>query len=248
MAAFPKGLRGNYNSPVIRAIGFDLDNTLFDHRMAATRGLELLIDEKSWAYHGNESVGSEWHRLEDLYFAQYVAGTMTLIEHRRARMRNFLTLTDVLIHNRELDALWEDYLRHYSNSWIAYPDVTSVLRDLKTAGYKLAVLTNGQQAQQEAKLATMGLTDFFEVVLAIGTVDALKPDRKAFDHLCRVLECESEEVVYVGDDLDYDVRASINAGLKGVWLNRNNSPSPTDIPTHLQSLNSLMSLLRSEHA
>lgn len=224
---------------MIRAIGFDLDNTLFDHRKAATRALELLVEEKGWNYASSTSVGSEWHRLEDLYFAQYVAGTMTLMEHRRARMRNFLTSTDALIEERRLDALWDDYLRHYSNSWVAYPDVKSVLDSLKESGYKLAVLTNGQQAQQEAKLAAMGLAAHFEVVLAIGTVDALKPDRRAFEHLCKVLECDAEEVLFVGDDLDYDVRASINAGLRAVWLNRDGLKAPEGITRQIQSLNDL---------
>jgi putative hydrolase of the HAD superfamily len=228
---------------MIRAIGFDLDNTLFDHREAATRGLELLIDEKGWKYINDLSVGSEWHRLEDHFFAQYVAGTMTLMEHRRARMRGLLASTDVFVENRDLDALWDDYLRHYSNSWVAYPDVTSVLSSLKAAGYKLAVLTNGQQAQQEAKLAAMGLTELFETCLAIGTVDALKPNRQAFEHLCRVLECDAEEVLFVGDDLDYDVRASINAGLKGVWLNRSGLNAPEDITSQITSLNALRGVL-----
>lgn len=228
---------------MIRAIGFDLDNTLFDHREAATRGLELLIAQKGWTYLGVESVGKEWHRLEDIYFAQYVAGTMTLMEHRRARMREFLVSTDAQVIDHELDNLWNDYLRHYSNSWVAYSDVYGALTDLKGSGYKLAVLTNGQQAQQEAKLAAMGLTDLFEDVLAIGTVDALKPDQGAFAHLCRVLECAPEEILFVGDDLDYDVRASINAGLQGVWLNRNGLATPEGIGAQVQSLNFLRDFL-----
>lgn len=228
---------------MIRAIGFDLDNTLFDHREAATRGLELLVRDKEWTYFGNESVGREWHRLEDLYFAQYVAGTMTLVEHRRARMRNFLSSTDATVDDQDLDRLWEDYLHHYSNSWVAYTDVQAALEKLKTAGFKLAVLTNGQQAQQEAKLAAMGLTQLFEAVLAIGTVEALKPDQRAFAHLCLVLECEPNEVVFVGDDLEYDVRAAISAGLHGVWLNRDGRATPPDISTQVQSLDYLKDLL-----
>ncbi len=228
---------------MIRGIGFDLDNTLFDHREAASRGLELLIDEKGWTYHGTESAGRQWHLLEDLYFAQYVAGTMTLIEHRRARMRNFLTSTDAQIDERELDDLWDGYLHHYSDSWVAYSDVLFALTDLKAAGYKMAVLTNGQQAQQEAKLNAMGLMHLFEAVLAIGTVDALKPNQGAFEHLCRVLECEPSEVLFVGDDIEYDVRASISAGLQGVWLNRDSLATPDGINAQIQSLGSLRGFL-----
>jgi len=230
---------------MIRAIGFDLDNTLFDHREAATIGLELLMKEKKWTYVGNESVGKTWHRLEDLYFAQYVAGTMTLMEHRRARMRGFLVSTDAQIEESKLDELWDDYLVHYSNSWVAYSDVRPTLEQLKATGYKMAVLTNGQQAQQEAKLSAMGLNDLFEAVLAIGTVDALKPDQRAFTHLCRVLECEPNEVLFVGDDIEYDVIASINAGLRGVWLNRNGLDSPTEIFSQVQTLGSIQELLLS---
>ncbi len=228
---------------MIRAIGFDLDNTLFDHREAATRGLELLVQDKGWTYSGNENLGKAWHRLEDIYFAQYVVGTMTLVEHRRARMRTFLTSTDAAVKDEDLDNLWNDYLLHYSNSWVAYSDVPAALVELKASGLKLAVLTNGQQAQQEAKLAAMGLTHLFKAVLAIGTVDALKPDQRAFAHLCRVLDCEPNEVLFVGDDLEYDVRAAIHAGLHAVWLNRDGIATPPDISTQVQSLGSLKDLL-----
>lgn len=224
---------------MIRAIGFDLDNTLFDHRRAASRGLGLLIDEKGWTYHGTESVARQWHRLEDLFFGQYVAGTMTLVDHRRARMRNFLALTNAQIDESELDDLWSNYLHHYSDSWVAYPDVLVSLTELKETGYKMAVLTNGQQAQQEAKLHAMGLTHLFEAVLAIGTVDALKPNQSAFQHLCRVLECEPREVLFVGDDIEYDVRASISAGLQGLWLNRDSLATPDGINDQIQSLSSI---------
>lgn len=227
---------------MIRAIGFDLDNTLFDHRVAATRGLELLVRDKGWTYLGRENVGKEWHHLEDVYFAQYVAGTMTLMEHRRARMRNFIASTDAKIDDRDLDDLWSDYLRHYSNSWVAYSDALVALEELKKAGFKLAVLTNGQQAQQEAKLSAMGLSHLFEAVLAIGTLEALKPDKRAFAHLCRVLECDPDEVLFVGDDLEYDVRGAISAGLHGVWLNRDGLETPSDVSTQVKTLSSLIDL------
>lgn len=228
---------------MIRAIGFDLDNTLFDHTEAAATAMRSLVQEKKWTYRGSESIGAKWHRVETIYFSQYAAGVMTLVEHRRARMREFLESTEVNTDELELDLLWNEYVRHYSDSWIAYSDAVDALRELKTAGYKMAVLTNGQQAQQEAKLKAIGLSYLFEACLAIGTVEALKPDPRAFAQLCRVLDCEPHEVLFVGDDVDVDVRASISAGLNGVWLNREGVPTPPDITAQVQSLNSLKDLL-----
>lgn len=228
---------------MIRAIGFDLDNTLFDHTEAAATAMRTLVHEKRWTYNGAESIGAEWHRVETIYFSKYAAGEMTLMEHRQARMRVFLESTDVNPDEVELDLLWTEYVGHYSNSWIAYTDAVDSLRELKAAGYRMAVLTNGQQAQQEAKLEAIGLRDMFEACLAIGTVEALKPDPRAFAQLCRVLDCQPHEVLFVGDDLDVDVRASIRAGLRGVWLNREGISIPPDIGAQVQSLDSLMELL-----
>lgn len=228
---------------MIRAIGFDLDNTLFDHTEAAAAAMRALVAEKGWTFSGSSSIAAEWHRVETIYFSQYAAGFMTLSEHRRARMRDFLLHTNAHIDEVGLDLLWSDYLRHYAHSWIAYSDVTDALHSFKAAGYKMAVLTNGQQAQQEAKLEAIGLTNIFVACLAIGTVEALKPDPRAFAQLCRVLECEPHEVLYVGDDVDVDVRASIHAGLRGVWLNRDGLPTPPDIISQVSSLANLKEFL-----
>lgn len=228
---------------MIKAIGFDLDNTLFDHTEAAATAMRTLVKQKGWTYTGATTIGAEWHRVETIYFSLYAAGHMTLTEHRRARMRVFLESTDAHHEDAELDLLWSEYVHNYADSWIAYSDAAVALTNLKAAGYKMAVLTNGQQAQQEAKLAAIGLSDMFEACLAIGTVEALKPDPRAFAQLCRVLECEPHEVLYVGDDLDVDVRASVNAGLRGVWLNRNGLDAPPDIHMQVHTLESLQALL-----
>ena len=228
--------------PTIRAIGFDLDNTLFDHSAAAAKAVELLIEEKGWSYIGENDLANEWKRVEDFFFSKYMVGSLTLIEHRHARMREFLRSTDAA-GEPEPGELFDEYLIYYRQCWVAYPDTYSALEELKAAGLRMAVLTNGQQAQQEAKISAMGLNDFFEKVLAIGTVDAIKPDKKAFAHLCRVLESEPSEILFVGDDLDIDVRASIAAGLNGVWLNRHGLPIPKEILAHIETLASIKEII-----
>lgn len=229
---------------MIRAIGFDLDNTLFDHTEAAAEAMRRLIHQRDWTYTGETSVGAEWHRVETIYFSQYVAGIMTLVEHRRARMRVFLESTNATVSQHELDDLWNAYLVHYAKSWVAYSDAHEALNELKALSIRMAVLTNGQQAQQEAKLQAIGLSNMFEGCLAIGTVEALKPDPRAFQQLCRLLECEPHEVLFVGDDIDIDVRASINAGLNGVWLNRDALETPNDISVEIHTLSKLKLMAR----
>ena len=225
---------------MIRAVGFDLDDTLLDHRGAASTAIASLLRQQGWVYEGATEFGKEWQRLEQLHFAEYIAGNLTLIQQRRARMRDFLALVEVEAHEAELDDLFKEFLSHYAKSWVAFPDVMPTLGELHHSGFRLAVLTSGQQEQQEAKLASMGLLEMFDSVLAIGTLSVPKPDARAFLELSSALGCPPHEVVYVGDDPQWDALAATKAGLRGVWLNREGQDGPDGIGTQVRTLDSLI--------
>jgi len=225
---------------VIRAVGFDLDDTLLDHRSAASAGLAALVKQQDWVYEGVIELGKEWERVERLHFANYIAGALTMREQRRERMRDFLALAEVEVRDTELDELFEEYLSHYAKSWVPFPDVRRTLENLSHLGFRLAVLTNGQQEQQESKLASMGFLEMFESVLAIGTLTAPKPDARAFLELSSALGCLPDEVLYVGDDPHCDAIAATKAGLHGVWLNRAGQDGPDGIGIQVRTLDFLV--------
>ena len=225
---------------MIRAVGFDLDDTLLDHRSAASKAIASLLEQQGWVYQGATEFGREWQRLEQLHFAEYIAGNLTLIQQRRARMHDFLAMVEVEAHGTELDDLFEEFLSHYAKSWVPFPEVRATLENLRSSGFHLAVLTSGQQEQQEAKLASMGFLEMFESVLAIGTLTAPKPDARAFLQLSSALGCLPEEVLYVGDDPHCDAIAATKAGLHGVWLNRAGQDGPEGIGIQVRTLDSLV--------
>jgi len=228
---------------VIRAVGFDLDDTLLDHRGAATNGIASLLHQQGWTYKGEHELGAEWAAIERVYFDQYRLGNLTMDEQRRERMRAILEMVNVDLREIEIKNLFAEYLKHYAKSWTAFPDALPILNELKGAGFRLAVLTNGQQQQQEAKLARIGMTDMFEKVLAIGSLSALKPECGAFMDLCSVFDAAPNEVVYVGDDVHRDAIAATEAGLHGVWLNREGESAPPGVKAEVRTLAPLLSAI-----
>lgn len=225
---------------MIRAVGFDLDDTLLDHRGAASTAIAALLRQQGWVYQDAAELGLEWQRLEQLHFAEYIAGKLTIVQQRRARMRDFLAVVEVEAEESELDDLFREFLSHYARSWVAFPDVLPTLDTLHRSGFRLAILTSGQQEQQEAKLASLGLLHMFDAVLAIGTLSVPKPDARAFVELSSALACAPHEVVYVGDDPHWDAIAATKAGLRGVWLNREGREGPEGIGTEVRTLDSLV--------
>lgn len=62
----------------------------------------------------------------------------------------------------------------------AWPDVIPALQSLRTAGVRLALLSNFTAAMQAANIRAAGLDDFFEAHLTTDAVKAYKPDPRSY--------------------------------------------------------------------
>jgi putative hydrolase of the HAD superfamily len=102
---------------------------------------------------------------------------------------------------------------------IVYSDVVPALKDLRTK-YDLGLVTNGAPDLQREKLGGSKLGVFFDVVIVSGDVGVGKPDTRIFKLACEQLKTGPETAVVVGDSLGRDIGGAQQAGIKGVWLNR----------------------------
>ena len=98
-----------------------------------------------------------------------------------------------------------------------YPDAADCLRALHDAGYRIGVVGN-QPARAEAALADLGLP--IDLLATSSTWGAQKPDPRFFARIATELELPAEEIVYVGDRLDNDVRPAAAAGMQAIFIRR----------------------------
>jgi len=200
----------------VRAVLFDLDGTLMDHDAAREAAVAELLA-------GDAALAEEWRRLEALHYDQYAAGRCSFAEQRRRRVRGIHAAMGAAEPADEVcDAWFAGYLKRYRGHWRAFDDVAPALAALAAAlpDAALGVITNGEGEPQRAKLAAIGLTDRFPVVVASGEVGLAKPDPAIFALACERLGVEPAGAAYVGDRLDLDAHGAAAAGLRGVWLDR----------------------------
>lgn len=234
----------------IRAVGFDLDDTLLDHTSSAQAGIRAWLGQRGIA--GGDDIDEVWIAIEHEFYGQHKAGLIDFGEQRRRRIAAIMRhvgIDAVPDDAATLDALFLDYLAVYAESWRAFDDVLGSLKRLRDTGLALGVLTNGNREQQEDKLRRVGLSDAFDVVLCMNDVPEAKPSPLAFGALADRLGVPAESVVYVGDHLDYDVAGAIGAGMRAVWLDRQGGTALDDVPaaaTRIESLTDLLSLLAEE--
>jgi HAD superfamily hydrolase (TIGR01549 family) len=99
-----------------------------------------------------------------------------------------------------------------------YPDALPALTRLREQGYRTAVMGN-QRSEKTAELLAVGVSA--DVVAMSGELGAEKPAAAFFAAaLERLGRPSAHDVAYVGDRIDFDVRASAAAGLRPVWLRR----------------------------
>ncbi len=186
-----------------------------------------------------EEFAQLWNRAQDRHMDRYVAGEISFQEQRRERI---CEVFEAKFSDAEADDLFSIYLGHYENSWRAYPDVLPCLESLRVD--HVAVITNGDGAQQRKKLRRTGLADGFAGVIASGDFGCSKPDPRIFHYACERASVNPSDAIHVGDSLTVDYDGASAAGLRGVLLVREESAMPADpsIAT-LRSLNELPSLI-----
>jgi putative hydrolase of the HAD superfamily len=144
------------------------------------------------------------------------------------------------------EAWFEAYLRHYRAAWRAFDDVLPALATLTMMqpSVALGVVTNGEGEPQRAKLAAIGLSERFRVVLASGEEGVAKPEAEIFARACERLGVDRDQTAHVGDRLDLDAEGAAAAGLRGIWLDRRGaSPGRAQVP-RISTLHELPAVLR----
>lgn len=204
----------------VRAVCFDLDGTLFDHRGAARTGATRFLERSGIVV--TESVLRSWSAAEGVQFERWRSGEITFQEQRRARLRSVLPPLgiDLPAEDRGVDAVFEVYLRAYRAAWRAFPGSASLLRDLRTRGYRVGLLTNGTEHQQLDKLARTGLDGAFDAVCTSERIGSQKPDVRAFRTVASELRVDPAECLFVGDDPVHDVAGARAAGMRALLVRR----------------------------
>jgi len=220
----------------VRAVCFDLDNTLWDVWPVIMRAEQKMYDFLAERY-------------------PRVVANMTMEMMRAAReqtaaahpqMRHdftFLRKQTLREHAKEfgyaeamVDEAFEAFIQA-RNQVDLYPDVVPALEQLR-ARYRLFTASNGN-----ADIDRIGLGHFFERTVNARLVGALKPDPAIFHKVIEGTDLQAHEVVYVGDDPLLDVEGARGAGMHAIWIDRQGEKWPAQIAPATYTVRSLTELV-----
>jgi 2-haloalkanoic acid dehalogenase type II len=206
----------------IRAIAFDLDNTLWDVGPVIARAEQRMM---AWLREHAPAI-TERVTLEEI---RATREQLARSEPEHAHDLVYLRVTTLARLARQcgyeetLATRAFDVFHEARNDVELFPDVAPALACLH-GRYRLATLSNGT-----ADLARIGLAAFFAVRLCAREIGVAKPHVRCFERLAEALALPPGDILYVGDDPLLDVNAARAAGLRTVWMNRCNQPWPAEV-------------------
>jgi 2-haloacid dehalogenase len=132
----------------------------------------------------------------------------------------------------------------------AYAEVPDVLRRLRAAGQKLAILSNGAPAMLAAAVENAGISELLDAVLSVEEVGVYKPHPSVYRLAVDRLGVRADQIAFQSSNA-WDVNGAACFGLRPVWINRSGAPAerlPGAAEHELRDLSGLPGLLAREVA
>jgi len=185
----------------IKAIGFDVDGTLYH----SPPELQIAVG-KQIVGEAARLIGQDLDELAEEY-----------LKRREQYRSNTITLNSFGLPGEEI----------FQKIWNEVPLEQYIQKDLKLVKmmgelgqrYQLFIISNGRRVEIKKKLQYIGLeAELFEPLIACYDQGWIKPEPSPFLLAIESLKLKPEEIVYVGDRVDLDVEGAQATGMKTILI------------------------------
>jgi HAD superfamily hydrolase (TIGR01549 family) len=210
----------------VKAVLFDLDDTLFDHRYAARCVLRQFRESHpALQAYSLEFLEQEDFRILGEKHAQLLAGFIDVDLARIQRIQALFACCGEHISTSYAQQLAQQRQSIYRESRRAVPGAIALLQALRPH-VRIGVVTNNFTREQEGKLDACGLSPLVDSLVTSEDVKHTKPDPRIFEAALGQLNCDSHDAVMVGDSWEIDIVGALNAGIRPIWFNRYGAARP----------------------
>jgi len=191
---------------MIKAVLFDLDNTLADTRSRKIKCVKQSIKKMIAA---------------GLDMGYEKAFSLIMKIYKKSDYENSTIFQDFLIEStgkidyKILSAAIVEYRKIRYKYEKPYNGMKETLRAMrKYDNIILGILTDTSKIRAWTRLTSLGLADFFDIVLTFDDTKSKKPGINGFKKAIKILKLNPEEILYIGDIPEKDIKGAKNAGMK----------------------------------
>ena len=210
----------------VRAVLFDLDDTLFDHHHCARAALVGVRAGDSCFANVDPAAFEAAHAgiLEELH-PDVVAGKLELNAARIERFRRLYAWAGLEASPQVAARAAATYRQSYLEARREVRGAAALLSALK-AHARIAVVSNNLLQEQREKLRHCALDTLIDVLVVSEEAGVAKPDPAIFQMALERVGASADEAVMIGDSWANDIEGARAAGIRAIWFNRTGATSP----------------------
>ena len=195
-----------------KAALFDLDDTLTKSNKVYNKALRYasayLASKYSLDVEEFYKVAVEKHRIISMNFPT--------VHTRHSRILLFRMALDEVVGRYDISLLPEVedmYWDYFMENLEVYPGVEETLAKIRTAGVRMAIVSDGSLSLRIKKAKATGLLQYFDEIVASEEVIFEKPFSAIFTLALSKLDVDAQEAVMLGNDYQNDVRGAQLIGI-----------------------------------
>jgi putative hydrolase of the HAD superfamily len=195
----------------IKAVLFDLDNTLIDFIKMKVEACRSAI--KAMIKAGlkiDDETGLK--KLIETYFRVGIESDIAFTK--------FLEEQTGEVDKTILQAGINAYLNRKPDFLKPYPYVLETLEMLKSKDLKLGIVTDATREKALVRLNAMDITRFFDVIITYDESKVKKPDELPFRLAMEKIGLKPEEILFVGDSLRRDIEPAKKIGMETLLIEK----------------------------
>ena len=190
---------------MIKAVIFDLDNTLIDFMRMKSRAVEAAINSMidaglEYSYKAIKAKIDEIYQEKGIEYQQVFD---LLLQNLLGKVDNKILSAGIVAYRTAREAELN-----------TYPQVVPTLIELMKMGIKLGVVSDAPAREAWLRLSYIGLHHIFDAVITYDESKAFKPSPVPFNMILEKLETKPEESLMVGDWAERDVVGAKAVGMK----------------------------------
>lgn len=189
----------------IKAILFDLDDTLLDRKHTFSSFAAALVDTYFRHIDKKEEIVNKILEIDQDGYKDKTQMFTELLEELPWVVKPDLT----------------ELMNYYRKNYVSY----SVLKEYATEtiewcrqNFKIGVVTNGTKVIQYGKIDQLGIRSLFECIIVSEEAGMKKPNAKIFQLAAEMLGLSPQQCLFIGDHPTNDIGGAGNAGMETIWL------------------------------
>lgn len=181
-----------------------------------------LFDVAAAAVHCRDDLGDKWEALAEIWRTKQL--NYTWLRSLMGAYTDFWQVTedglDFALETLEInDPDLRAKLLALYETLDAYPEVGTVLGNLKNAGLMTAILSNGSDKMLSAAVNSAGIAKSLDDVFSVDSLNIYKPHPLVYQLAVTGLDLPKERICFMSSNA-WDAAGAANFGFQVVWVNR----------------------------